>query len=164
MKFRSRIDVARFLSEIGEVPTTFTITEDHLCRYNEYYIEFKKAYFVPDKELLRKLVDRWVSEFRWTIDITKKTFYRSISTFVQSLSVSTNYDKYEVLKGITSLRTHLYIEAEYYRPIPERCEFDIFLQYLLAILYNIEQWILHDEINKITEDDKILVIKLLHLT
>lgn len=65
-----------------------------------------------------------------------KRMHRTLGDYLATHITKNDYSltgeaKYEALKSLSSLRTHLYIEAPYYRPIDEQIEFDNFLDEVL---------------------------------
>lgn len=75
-----------------------------------------------------------------------KRFHRSLGRYLSSRIIkrSGRYDrsteeKFESLKGISSLRTHLYIDTTYYKPLNDQVEFDLFLDEAVIATINEEK-------------------------
>lgn len=53
-------------------------------------------------------------------------------------------DAHEALKAISSIRTHIYIEADYYMPLQEEVEFREFVDYAIPVLGHLEFCLFED--------------------
>jgi hypothetical protein len=63
----------------------------------------------------------------------------------------------EVLKALSSLRTHIYIEAEYYMPISEYVEFLEFVEDVLEASFTMERNLLRFDDNHTEQDIDIII-------
>jgi hypothetical protein len=68
----------------------------------------------------------------------------------------------EVLKALSSLRTHLYIEHEYYHPVDEQVEFELLIEDLVDQTVTIERKIVMSEV--LSEIDLNLLLDLTDLS
>lgn len=65
-------------------------------------------------------------------------------------------EKFESLKSLSSLRTHLYIDTVYYRPLNEQVEFDLFLDEAVIATINEEKSLYNDKVEYSAKDMDIL--------
>ena len=86
---------------------------------------------------------------RFHRSIKGKKMHRAMGRFVATRifrgdeSVKLN-DANEVLKAISSIRTHIYIEADYYMPLQEEVEFREFVEYAIPLLNSLETQLFKD--------------------
>ena len=68
-------------------------------------------------------------------------------TYFGSMSEGIGYDKAFLLKVISSLKTHIYTDKEYYKPIHEDLDYSLFLEVVIPILSNIEENVFEGNLN-----------------
>lgn len=71
--------------------------------------------------------------------IAGKKFHRSLSRF---LLTRESYDRVDLLKSASSLKTHLYIDLDYYRGLDEAVDFEIFVESITELINHLENNIL----------------------
>lgn len=86
--------------------------------------DFRKAQLQKHNWRAKKLkYMRGIRKFHRSI--AGKKFHRSISRF---LLTRESFDRVELLKAVSSLRTHLFIDLDYYRQLDEAVDFEIFVE------------------------------------
>jgi len=95
-----------------------------------------------------------------------KRFHRSLGRFLAVRHLESAPEKIELvredaLKAVSSLKTHIYIEQEYYMPVNEYVEFQIFCDYAIPLLSEIEHNIYQDTVCEISKDQLELLIRMI---
>lgn len=94
-----------------------------------------------------------------------KRFHRSLGRFLATRMHSGDKGKltmgygerFESLKGISSLRTHLYIDTMYYRPLDEQVDFDLYLDEAVIATINEEKRLYEGDGTFVEADNDILL-------
>lgn len=68
--------------------------------------------------------------------------------------------KAESLKAVSSLKTHLYLIGQYYMPLEEDVEYNLFLDYSIPKLVSVEQKLFEDIWDQINSDEMELLFRL----
>jgi hypothetical protein len=68
--------------------------------------------------------------------------------------------QFEALKALSSYRTHLYIEGDYWQPLEEQADFFSLLEYAIPILNDIEVKLYNDADSELNEDEFELLLRL----
>lgn len=178
MKFRDRKDAQLFLVEVGrtdllsQVNESFTPTQEMF----EKFFNSRNS-IIPKLKDLKKSQNakqNWrenrsslMSGIKsWHKSTEGKQFHRSLGKHlatkitnkesVKDMGILSSKDewneKYETLKSLSSLRTHLYIETQYYKPINEQIEFDLFMDIVIPASIN-EETNLYSSVNKTSIED-----------
>jgi hypothetical protein len=147
MKFKSTTDVKLFLIDAGRLDLIDSVDESYSP--DEELIE---AFLKKRRQLVDKIKDfrksqqakqSWRHNRKKYMDGIKdfhkstdgKRFHRNLARFLVSRVSDENFNNqdlnnkvhlytYEGLKALSSIRTHLYIENEYYKPLMESLYFD----------------------------------------
>ena len=165
MKFQSVEDKKYFLLELGRVDLLGKVTEEW-----EPEEELVELFIKRRKKLLQRLKDfrksqiqkaNWRRE-RWKYlrgirrfhrSTAGKRFHRALGRFIatrtfrvgkageRSRTLST-FEAAEVLKALTSAKTHAYIELEYYMPLNEELDYLLFLEELVPAVERVEKWLI----------------------
>lgn len=173
MKLRTLEDKYSFLSEMNRLDLINTDTID---------IELYELFIKQRKPLVKQLKDfnksttqkeNWI-KWRWRYlkgirkfhrSIAGKKLHRAMSRFLATRIFSPNQkEKMEGLvfdgtpKAVSSLKTHLYIESEYYMPLTEHVEFVELVDYSLPVLQSIEYKVYTKE-DELTNDEHELLLR-----
>lgn len=73
---------------------------------------------------------------------------------------SLNSVQFEALKALSSYRTHMYIEGDYWQPLEEEADLFSLLEYAIPLLNEIEIKLYHDADSELNEDELELLIRL----
>ena len=174
MKFKSHQDKQLFLLELGKVDIYSTIEEtwNPPSDLIEMYIK-SRSELIPGLTDFRKsqnTKDSWrrnrhkymkgIKNFHRS---TKgKRFHRAMSSFLlnhESFKEMVHPPLFETLKAVNSLKTHLYIELEYYMPVNEYMDLIEVLEHLIPCTNRVEQSLLQGSYS-ISNDDKELLLRL----
>lgn len=68
--------------------------------------------------------------------------------------------QFEALKALSSYRTHMYIEGDYWQPLEEQADFFSLLEYAIPILNDIEVKLYNDSDADLNEDELELLLRL----
>ena len=171
MKFRTDEDRIQFLIEANR-PDLLNqpLTEDQIQELWQKIIKRRR-------HLKKRLKDRKRSQIqkanwrkyrakylqairKWHHSIDGKRFHRALGRFL-ALRFSREHklspqERYEFLKLLSSLKTHLYIEGIYYKPLFEEIQYELLIEEVLPLIFEIEQSILRSNILT-TEDSKFLL-------
>jgi len=165
VSFKTDADKIRLLSEIGRIHPV--LTPEDIVEYSDKYDDFKRNYSVMkscsfergDWDARRYEIVKIPS---WTYPMKDKKFYSNLLSLIKwHLSLADVFEKYDVLKALSSLRTHLYIEISYYKPMYDRFEFEYFANYALDILTAMESKVLNDNYDAISDEEIELLIRII---
>ena len=152
MKFRDLKDAHLFLLEIGKASLIESVKDSSWYPEEELIQEFISARraLIPKLKDFRKSQtskENWrknrynmmkgIKSFHKSTD--GKKFHRSLGRYLatriaKSGRYNENYDdKYEALKGVSSLRTHLYIDSGYYKSLEEQIDFELFMDEVVPV-------------------------------
>ena len=158
MKFKSPQDAQMFLVEIGridllsEVDESFKVDSD----LYEIFIKGRRASVSHLKSFRRSqsAKEAWrgnrrkymkgIKKFHDSTD--GKKFHRSLGRFLSTREFKSNRFKREanenfptdLLLAVSSAKTHAYIELDYYRPLSEEVDFQIFSEDFFSAMGRIE--------------------------
>lgn len=163
MKFKSIKDVQLFLFEIGKTNLIESIKDSTWAPPPELIQEFitGRRALIPKLKDFRKSQNTKQSWRKNRYKMKKgikafhkstegKKFHRSLGRYLatrvsKSNRHNENYnDKYDALKGLSSLRTHLYIESGYYKPLEEQLDFELFMDEVVPITLSEELYTYKD--------------------
>jgi hypothetical protein len=173
MKFKSDLDRSLFLLELGQPDSTDieTLSEE----VTETFIKRRRKLIGKLRDF-RKSQDNKASWRRFRFKMYKglktwhkstkgKRFHRQLGRFLAT-KMTENLDKvelerYETLKALSSLHTHMYIEGEYFRPsIDEDVDYETMVEYSLPLLTSLELKILEYKYADISPDEIEIVLRL----
>jgi hypothetical protein len=154
IKFYSRLDEASFKLETGLNPLEETNTlSDYIKSRRE------KIYKIKDFRKSQSTKASW-RRHRWTHmksihkfhrSIEGKRFHRQLADLLANRfteSVTTDRDRFEDMKVITSLKTHMVIEASYYQSsLDESVETELLLDYSKKLLDSLENKVYESKYN-----------------
>ena len=69
--------------------------------------------------------------------------------------------QFEALKALSSYRTHMYIEGDYWQPLEEEADFFALLEYAIPVLNEIEVKLYNDADAELNEDEFELLLRLI---
>lgn len=98
----------------------------------------------------------------WHKSTQGKRFHRQLSRFLATrINRNESIDKFDTLKALTSLRTHLYIESEYYKSLDEQVDFELLLDYSLPLVMEVEKKLIEDR-SDLNEDELEILFRLVN--
>lgn len=176
IKFRNEKDRIAFLVESGRVELMEVSLDDWPKDLGEIFfkkqrdratqlVDFRKSQ--QSKRMWRQ--NRWKmmsSIHKFHRSIKGKRFHRSLGRFLATRvfapkKMNTVVSlRAESLKAISSLRTHLYIESEFYMPFEESAEFMIFFEYAVPLLAQMENKLFEYRVEDIEADEIELLLRL----
>lgn len=148
MKFRTETDKILFLLEMGQ-PLQESLNEEVNNDLFELFFKRRREKTFELKDYRKSQVQkqnwrkkkltylRGINKFHRSI--AGKKFHRAISRF---LLTRESYNKIDLLKATSSLKTHLFIDLDYYRSVNEAIDFDIFVESITETLNSLEAEIL----------------------
>jgi len=126
------------------------------------------------KQNWRKYRWKYLNAIRkWHRSIQGKRFHRNLGKFLalrfqrednqipDMVYLSNPAERFELLKLLSSLKTHLYIEGVYYKPILEQVEYELLIEEVLPLIEDIEKKILIENI--LSKEDYNFLIDLLYV-
>lgn len=164
MKFKELKDAHLFLFEIGRTDLIESVKStdwDPPKELLQEYIKARRA-LVPQLKDFRKSqtskenwrknrfkMKRGIKAFHRSTE--GKKFHRSLGRYLATrISKSGRYgnydEKYEALKGLSSLRTHIYIDNGYFKPLEEQIDFEFFMDEIIPVT-------LSEELKTYKDDD-----------
>lgn len=184
MKFKNAQDISLFLLDVGRSDLIGSISESESYQAPTELVELflqKRTGLLKGLKNFRKSQDAKGMWRKHRADIMRgiksfhrstegKRFHRNLGRFIasrtftgfltgkvlgESLSI---YEKSEIIKAISSVKTHLFIEMEYYHPVYEQLGLEIIVFDHLDEINDIEMKIIKDEI--LTEENCSLLINL----
>lgn len=164
MKLRSDLDKRLIELEMGvDNPTTVQLDEFIKKRRGRVkkMVDFRKSQNA--KANWRKNRFKMMRSIKkWHKSTEGKRFHRQLGRFLATRLRENYYDeseKYEILKAVSSLRTHLYLEGEYMMPIEEQIDFDLMMEYAIPLITNVELNILNN-VQELSENELELLLRL----
>lgn len=176
MKFLSTRDKHLFLLEVERMDLIDKITDDFVPEDEliELFVKKRRGLVPKLKDFRRSQLtkEQWRSN-RYAIMKGIKTFHRStqgkrfhrnLGTFLATREFSGGIFKRDsnesvyfedvtnVLKAVTSAKTHLFIEYEFYHPLDDEIDYQIFTEEALPALDRIEQGLVKTD-GKISRQD-----------
>lgn len=182
MKFKSVVDMQRFLLEIeqdhtqakdGWVPSERQISEFMGLRRGrlQRHKSFRRSQ--AGKESWRHNRYKHMKGIRAFHHSTEgKQFHRSLGRMLatrhtgrrlvksEALDLTLVNELSETLKAISSLRTHLFIELDYFHEMNEEADLHILIEETIPVLYRVEESLLHGR--PVDKDDLDLLVALVH--
>lgn len=183
LKFKKEEDKVQFLIDINRLDL---IEESELDEnLFEIFIKARSSLVNRFKDFKQSQIQKQNWKFnRWQYlkgikdfhkSIEGKKLHRAMSRFLASRIFRDKLNKYTTsslrreeslidgLKSISSLKTHIYIEREYYMSLEEQVEFVTFKEYVIPLLNNIENNLLIDEDYHPTPDELELLLRLVDI-
>ncbi|QIG71468.1 hypothetical protein EVB32_356 [Rhizobium phage RHph_TM39] len=173
VKFKSDLDRSLFCTEMERIDLIGqdTIPDD----LHEIFLKNRKTLVSKVKDFRRSQIGKasWRRHRyshlkgvrKWHKSTEGKKFHRQLGRFLATRITnrfeSIDNTKYETLKALSSLRTHLFIEGEYYRSsMDEDVDFDFLLEYSLPHLASLEQKVHDGKYEDISYDELELLLRL----
>lgn len=173
MKFSTVTDVQLFLLELGKVKEAYAITSNDYNPTNEEmdsFIKHRKSL----KPSIKSSAKSSAQKFNWMKNRGKimrgikgfhksadgKKFHRRLGRFLATRVTegytASFYDKNEYLLALNSLRQHLLMELQYYKPMLEAFETEaMIMDYALPLIKTIEEGIIKDR--ALSEEELVFV-------
>lgn len=171
MKFKDLKDAHLFLIEINKTSLMETVKDYTWSPPSELISEYVKARrsIIPGlkdfrksqiaKENWRKNRNSMMKGIKSFHKSTKgKQFHRSLGRYLATrISKSGRFkdryeEKYDTLKSISSLRTHIYIENGYYKSLDEQIDFEFFMDEVIPVTLS-EEFNIYKEEGMASEQD-----------
>jgi len=159
-KFRTEQDETLFLLEVGEKDTpTFLKSRKSLVKK---LVNFRKS---------QRSKQAWQgNRFKYMKGIRKfhrsiqgKRFHRQLSRFMLTRlgrNEQAPENRAAALTAISSLRTHLYLEKQYYSSVNEQADFDVLYEYAVPMLIRAEKKLF--SYKDLDEDELELMLRLIN--
>jgi len=182
MKFKDINDIKHFLLEINKAGLVSSVTTDFVPSQSmvDDFIKSRKSIVPKLKDFRRSQSSKadWRKN-RYKLmkgikayhkSTTGKKHHRALGRYLATRDFRPSANKPEsynpvlinevcdVLKGLSSLRTHLFIEFEYFHPVDEQIDLEIVLDEVLPMISRVENNILTN--TPIQEDDLELLLRL----
>lgn len=179
MKLQNPQDIYSLLTEVNRLDLLETRYDEISPEVFEFFIK-RRRNIVPRLKNFRKsqrTKHAW-DKNRWTYlkgirkfhkSMQGKRLHRSMGRFLATryfLKTKQTEESLELvkdlaLKATSSMRTHIYIEQGYYMPLSEQVDFELFTDYTLPILRDIETK-LYENTNYVLEEDELeLLLRLI---
>lgn len=182
MIFRAKEEVQQFLIEINQTHRVGTIKDKDYKPTEEEMSSFIKSRgsIIPKLKSFRKSQDgkeNWRKNRysmmagikKWHASTDGKRFHRALGRYnamhdyrrepKESFIENRISDVVETLKALSSLRTHLFIELDYYHPLNEQVDLEILMEESHPVIQRIEECLL--TCRKIREEDIDFIIRLI---
>jgi len=178
MKFRCLVEKQQFAIDINRfdlVEDTDFLESTNLDQdlLNEF-IKKRKPLISQHKDFRKKQdakrnwrTSRWATMLgikKFHKSTKGKRFHRSLGRFLatrmfrgKSLSMMSALQA-EALKAVSSVKTHLHIDSEYYRPLTEQIEFDLFYAEAVPVLHTLEESLYRGTFDEIDDDTMELLV------
>ena len=174
MKFQNNEDKKMFLVELGKVALLESVNDswEPSPELLELYISKRKELIPGLRNFRRSQASKgawrsnrynFVKGIRRFHKSTKgKRMHRALGDFLATreafLEKEHHFDHgiYEVLKSISSLKTHAFIELEYYQPVDEYLEFTELLEELIPMIARVDSSFLKGTLQIGEEDLELL--------
>lgn len=172
VKFKDTLDRSLFLADVNrlDLMEAFEIPEDvyegFIKRRRElmtHFKDFQKSQ--KSKAMWRKHRYKTMRGIRkWNSSLKSKKFHRQLGRFL-STRITENYEhirdeRFSNLKALSSLRTHIYIEGEYYRSFDEDVEHHLMVEYFIPLLNSIEMKLIEERYADINFDELEALLRL----
>ena len=184
MKLRSKEDLPLFLADANRLDLLETLQENE-----EIPDDLFEVFLQRRKPLLKGLMNfrasvrtkqQWrSSRFKFLRGIKRfhrslagKRLHRSLSRFLatrimrphmgflQQRYESLEPLRFDALKALSSAKTHMYIESEYYSPLSAAEEYSAFMEYTIPLLNSIEWNVYNDPDVDLSEDEEEVLLRL----
>lgn len=173
MKFKSDLDKSLLMLELGYSDTSSPdqVPEDVI----ESFIKKRRKLVTGLKDFRKsqEVKSNWRRHRykmmkgikSWHKSTTGKRFHRQLGRFLATKILEDNdrldIEKYETLKALSSLHTHMYIEGEFFRSsVNEDVDFELMVEYSLPLLTNLELKILENKYADISPDEIEIMLRL----
>lgn len=184
MKFLSRESAQLFLLEIGRADLVSSALESFVPDSDLYelFIKGRRALVPKLKNFRRSQAGKagWrKSRYKHMKGIKSyhkstegKRFHRNLGRFIASRELKSGRYKREALdsilvtevsdflKALSSLKTHIFIELDYYHPVDEEVDLHIFLEEAIPVISRVEKALIDG--TEILEDDLDFLISLIN--
>lgn len=183
MKVKTPEDRVRFLVDVNRTDLLESVSDENADVDSIITSELIEVFLKKRKPLVNKMKDfkksatakqAWrENRFKYLSGIHRfhgsvqgKRFHKSMGRFLatrifQSIDRPILLDDVnEHLKAISSVKTHLYIEADYYMPLQEEVDFRLFVDYAIPILNGVEAKLFADSEYCPTDEEMELMLRL----
>ena len=175
LKFRHDEDKIKFCVEVNRIDLI-----DSECIPHEAYEAFikkRKKSVLGLKDFRKSQISKkaW-RENRWQYlkgihkfhrSIAGKRFHRAMGRFLATRLFDADRLKYlkqmqgEALTAISSIKTHFYIESQYYMPLAEEIDFQLLFDYAVPLLIQAEEKLLEQKPESLAKEELELLIRLI---
>lgn len=178
LKFKSDSDKKIFLAECNRLD---------LLEKDDIPKEIFELFLKKRRRLIKNVIDfrksqdakaRWrTNRFNimkgiksWHKSTEGKRFHRQLGRFLATRLIESQEnnnddnltDKFSILKGLSSLQTHLYIEGEFFRySLEDDVDYYLFLEYAIPLILSLTEKIFNGNFSEITEDELEVVFRLI---
>lgn len=157
-----------FLTEVGKLDIITKVSQDYKPEEElvEIYINRRRSIVPKMKSFRRSQASKesWrQNRYKYMSGIKRfhkstegKQLHRSLGRFLATRDLRTGYSRNnesftihevcEVLKAISSLKTHCFIEHQYYMSVDEQVDYEIMTEELLPVVNRIEEAIVHGQL------------------
>ena len=173
MKFHNNEDKKLFLIEIEKFKLVESVSDswEPTPDLIELYIQKRKDIIPKMRDFRRSQSAKkaWRhNKYNYMTGIRKfqrstkaKRLHRTIGDFLatrESLKDKSSFHPYifETLKALSSVKTHMYIEGEFYHPVNEYLELTDFLEELILMVSRVEKEFLESSFNISTDDLELM--------
>lgn len=175
MKFATDQDAKLFLIEVGKLDEIDSATkslqpdEDML----ELFLHHRRNLIPGLKDFRRRqnTKKQWRHERfkmlrgirRFHKSTTGKKFHRSLGRFIATRESLTKNEVFylteiaDILKALSSLKTHAYIELEFYHPLTEELEYRLLFEELIPLIDQVEKKLLSGDFTLEQADEELLL-------
>jgi len=177
MKFATDTDVKMFLLEIEDIDAALTATKDFTPTKEmiELFVKKRKNLITGLKDFRRKqnTKQQWRHERykmlrgikRFHKSTAGKKFHRALGRYIatrESMENSSEDTFYlsevsDVLKALSSLKTHAFIELEYFHPLSEELEYRLLFEELIPLVNGIERNLLRGDFSLDERSEEVLL-------
>jgi len=171
MKFRTKEDAELFCIEIGLFDLVGRVNESYEPTSEQYEAYLKRRHeIVPSLKSFRRSsaqssnwrhnrykIMRGIKNFARSTE--GKRFHRVLGNFIANriFRPHESYDKFELLKAISSLKTHLFIEGDYYMPLNEYVDYELVVEEFIPELCRMEEELVLGK--ELTDEELDLLIR-----
>lgn len=169
MRLRQPSDRTLLLSELGlPYNSEVEVTDEHYCQIIEKRPDWRKS---KDQKARwrrnRNAMMRGIKKFHKST--AGKKFHRQLARYAATrlgrsnnkLSesvIESNVDDF--LTAVSSLRTHMYIDLGYYKPLIESIEYSELLEYVIPILNEVELKFISRRYSELTAEELDVLLNL----
>lgn len=167
MRLRSPRDRVLVLSELGlSITSDIEITNEEFRRIRDKRPDWRKS---KDQKAAwrrnRRSIMRGIKKFHKSTE--GKKFHRQLGRYAAT-RLSRNEDLNEIdltvddfLTAVSSMRTHMYIDLGYYKPVIEELEYLELLEYVIPVLNEVELKFISRKYSELTAEELDVLLNLI---
>lgn len=167
MRLRSPRDRVLVLSELGlSITSDIEITNEEFRRIRNKRPDWRKS---KDQKAAwrrnRRSIMRGIKKFHKSTE--GKKFHRQLGRYAAT-RLSRNEDLNEIdltvddfLTAVSSMRTHMYIDLGYYKPVIEELEYLELLEYVIPVLNEVELKFISRKYSELTAEELDVLLNLI---